>query len=105
MKKTFEINTTGHPAGVKIVDGHAVLAIPLKYLKTLVESDEYWCEYDEKNEWKCAKVVDPDEWACDVVSALNQEEEDGSTFITKAIEEAIKLAIEEVIYAISLPND
>lgn len=105
MKKVFEINLQGHPAEVKIVDGYAVLAIPLDYFKNLVESDERYSKYDYENVWKCAKVVDLDEWACDVVSALNQEDEDGTTLITKAIEKAFDVVIENGSYAVSLPND
>ena len=106
MKKTFEINLQGHPAEVKIVDGYAVLAIPLDYFKNLVESDERYSDYDENSEeFKFAKVNDTEEWACDVVSALNQEDEDGSTLITKAIEEALNLAIEDGSEAINLPME
>lgn len=106
MKKTFEIEMENHPAGVTLVDGHLVMAISVDYLRNLIESDETYAEYDEdEDKWKSVKVLDEIEWARDVRDALNMEEEDGSTLITKALDKAFTEAIESGCESVQLPSD
>lgn len=106
MKKTFEVDLTGHPAEVKIVDGYAVMAIPMSYFKNLIETDDRYAEYtdgEDDVDFIYPRVVDEAVWMEEVVDWMNFEGDDGTTLITDVIERAFVEAIESGSATIDLP--
>ena len=57
---------------------------------------------DEQEDYVPPKVVDLDQFIDDLVDELNREEEDGSTLITKALDDAVVNACENGSEAIFL---
>ncbi len=51
------------------------------------------------------RVTDPAEWASDVLCALAQEEEDGSTLVTELLDNAMSDAVDNGSIAVELAGD
>ncbi len=83
-------------AAVK-VDGRISIEIGVAILAhTLAFGDKFNGCYEGLNDYRRTFAVsDPVEFARDVVRALNDEEEDGSTRLTEMLEEAVQAAIDD----------
>lgn len=77
----------------RIVDGELVIKLKVSTLAHAARHSEYFfrCEEDGTT----LKITDEAAFAESVVSALNREEEDGSTPITRLLDEATEWASEQ----------
>ncbi len=95
-----------HPCGAVREGDWIVIAIHKNTLKNAVElnqSLEYYSEDD--GDYLPPKIMNLDQLVDDLVAELNCEQEDGSTLITKALDEAVVNACENGSEAISLGYD
>ncbi|MCZ2397845.1 MAG: hypothetical protein LC100_15045 [Chitinophagales bacterium] len=95
-----------HPCGAVREGDWIVIAIHKNTLKNAVElnqSLEYYSE--DAEDYLPPKVMNLDQLVDDLVAELNCEQEDGSTLITKALDEAVVNACESGSDAISLGGD
>lgn len=70
-----------------IEDGHIVIRVAISELQLILEANPVWPdEY---------VITDVDEAAKSIVAALNEEEEDGTTVIHRAFDEAGVFALEQ----------
>lgn len=70
-----------------IEDGHIVIRVAISELQLILEANPVWPdEY---------VITDVDEAAKSIVDALNEEEEDGTTVIHRAFDEAGVFALEQ----------
>lgn len=81
------------PLRVRVVDRVLTIEIGIDTLKRAAERhEEFWQPQTDK----CALVVsDAEEFAKDVRNALQAEEEDGSTPVSRLLDEAIQEAVEQ----------
>lgn len=92
-----------HPCGAVREGDWVVIAIHKNTIKNATELNqglEYYS--DEQEDYVPSKVVDLDQFIDDLVDELNREEEDGSTLITKALDDAVVNACENGSDAIQL---
>ena len=92
-----------HPCGAVREGEWVVIAIHKNTIKNATELNqglEYYS--DEQEDYVPPKVVDLDQFIDDLVDELNREEEDGSTLITKALDDAVVNACENGSEAIFL---
>lgn len=92
-----------HPCGAVREGDWVVIAIHKSAIKNATELNqglEYYS--DEQEDYVPPKVVDLDQFIDDLVDELNREEEDGSTLITKALDDAVVNACENGSEAIFL---
>ena len=92
-----------HPCGAVREGDWVVIAIHKNTIKNATELNqglEYYS--DEQEDYVPPKVVDLDQFIDDLVDELNREEEDGSTLITKALDDAVVNACENGSEAIFL---
>ena len=92
-----------HPCGAVREGDWVVIAIHKNTIKNATELSqglEYYS--DEQEDYVPPKVVDLDQFIDDLVDELNREEEDGSTLITKALDDAVVNACENGSEAIFL---
>ncbi len=83
---------TNHPM-VRIVNGALVIRIPGRVIEFATnEHPEYW---DAENDRQRIKVIDRAQWLKSVRDSLLNEEEDGSTVLTAALDKAVAYAIEQ----------
>ncbi len=95
-----------HPCGAVREGDWVVIAIHKNTIKNETELNqglEYYS--DEQEDYVPPKVVDLDQFIDDLVDELNREEEDGSTLITKALDDAVVNACENGSDAIQLGWD
>ena len=95
-----------HPCGAVLEGDWIVIAIHKSTIKNATELNqglEYYS--DEQEDYVPPKVVDLDQFIDDLVDELNREEEDGSTLITKALDDAVVNACENGSDAIQLGWD
>lgn len=95
-----------HPCGAVREGDWIVIAIHKNTLKNAVELNqglEYYSE--DAEDYLPPKVMNLDQLVDDLVTELNCEQEDGSTLITKALDEAVVNACESGSDAISLGGD
>lgn len=95
-----------HPCGAVREGDWIVIAIHKNTLKNATElsqSLEYYS--DEEEDYLPPKVVNLDQLVDDLIDELNREEEDGSTLITKALDDAVVNACENGSGAILLGID
>ncbi len=95
-----------HPCGAVREGDWIVIAIHKNTLKNAVELNqglEYYSE--DAEDYLPPKVMNLDQLVDDLVAELNCEQEDGSTLITKALDEAVVNACESGSDAISLGGD
>lgn len=95
-----------HPCGAVREGDWIVIAIHKSTLKNATELNqglEYYS--DEEDDYLPPKVVNLDQLVDDLIGELNREEEDGSTLITKALDDAIVNACENGSDAILLGID
>lgn len=95
-----------HPCGAVHEGDWIVIAIHKNTLKNAIELNqglEYYS--DEQEDYMPPKIINLDQFVNDVVDALNREEEDGSTLITKALDDAVVEACESGSDAIQLGWD
>lgn len=93
MSKTL----AGKPLTIGVEGDELVIRIGVDTLQFCFETGEENQSYDEKEEdfRRAFKVVDKYEFAKGVGSALCNEEEDGSTPLTKVLDEAYIHAVED----------
>ena len=92
-----------HPCGAVREGDWVVIAIHKNTIKNATELNqglEYYS--DEQEDYVPPKVVDLDQFIDDLVDELNREEEDGSTLVTKALDDAVVNACENGSEAIFL---
>ena len=80
---------------VRIVKGSLVIRLSSRVLAFATENHpEFWDAENDKNR---VKVTDREQWTEAVRDALlvEEEEEDGSTFLTRALDKAIAHAVEQ----------
>ena len=95
-----------HPCGAVREGDWVVIAIHKNTIKNATELNqglEYYS--DEQEDYMPPKVVDLDQLIDDLVDELNREEEDGSTLVTKALDDAVVNACENGSEAIFLGTD
>ena len=95
-----------HPCGAVREGDWVVIAIHKNTIKNATELNqglEYYS--DEQEDYVPPKVVDLDQLIDDLVDELNREEEDGSTLVTKALDDAVINACENGSEAIFLGTD
>lgn len=95
-----------HPCGAVREGDWIVIAIHKNTIKNAVElnpSLEYYSE--DAEDYLPPKVMNLDQLVDNLVAELNCEQEDGSTLITKALDEAVVNACESGSDAISLGGD
>lgn len=79
--------------------GVGVLAHVIKFNPDLVE-------YDEKTgEWHEPEITDPDKFAVEILHAIEDESEDGTTLVHLVLDTAAMNAIENGAEGIRLPSD
>lgn len=83
-----------------IRDGAIVIRIPLSYLPQIVEG-----AWGTGNLHPRMKIMNVDEFAADLVSELDREEEDGSTRIHRMFDAAINEAINQGAFGIEEHED
>jgi protein-tyrosine phosphatase len=92
-----------HPCGAVREGDWVVIAIHKNTIKNATELNQGLEHYsDEQEDYVPPKVVDLDQFIDDLVDELNREEEDGSTLITKALDDAVVNACENGSEAIFL---
>jgi hypothetical protein len=89
-----------------IEDGVLVIQIGVEWLARAVKLNPDLTEYDEKSgEWIEPKITDPDKFAVEVLHAIQDESEDGTTLVHMALDTAAMNAIENGAEGIVLPGD
>jgi len=84
------------PLTVEVKDNKLIISIGIDTLAFVAERCPHFYNYDKhNNEEKYVTVVDNNELAHDVVRALTDEEEDGSTILHRLIDDAIEDAYED----------
>lgn len=83
-----------HPCGALIDGDFVVIAIHKSAIQCATELHPDLEYYNEDDQFDCPKVTNLNRFVEEVVDALNNEREDGSTFITDALDKAIVEAIE-----------
>lgn len=91
---------------VFIEDGVLTMQIGVEALAHVTKLNPELTTYDEKSgEWAEPKVTDPDKFAAEVLTALKDESEDGTTLLHIAIDTAAMNAIENGAEGIDIPSD
>lgn len=87
-----------------IEDGVLIIQIGVEALALVTKLNPELTEYDEKTgEWNEPEITDPDKFAAEVLIALKDESEDGTTLVHTAIDTAAMNAIENGAEGIKLP--
>ena len=92
-----------HPCGAVREGDWVFIAIHKNTIKNATELNqglEYYS--DEQEDYMPPKILNLDQFIDDLVDELNREEEDGSTLITKALDDAVVNACENGSEAIFL---
>lgn len=77
----------------QIIDGKLVISLRIG---TLAHAARHCAYFDELEEYGCPlKITDESEFAKSVALALNREEEDGSTPITRMLDDAFEYVNEQ----------
>lgn len=94
------------PLKCYISDGVLTMAIGVECLAKAIKLNPELTEYDEESgEWTEPEVTDVDKFAVEVMHAVQQEGEDGTTLIHIALDTAAMNAIESGAEGIKLPAD
>lgn len=89
-----------------IEDGVLVMQIGVECLAHAIKLNPDLTEYDDKTgEWVEPKITDADKFAAEVLLALKDESEDGTTLVHMAIDTAAMNAIENGAEGIKMPAD
>lgn len=89
-----------------IEDGVLTMQIGVEALAHVAKLNPELTAYDEETgKWTEPKVTDPDKFAAEVLTALKDESEDGTTLIHIAIDTAAMNAIENGAEGIDIPSD
>ena len=95
-----------HPCGAVREGDWVVIAIHKNTIKNATELNqglEYYS--DDQEDYMPPKIRNLDQLIDDLVDELNREEEDGSTLVTKALDDAVVNACENGSEAIFLGTD
>lgn len=80
---------------VAIQDGVLVISIGVETLAKATQFCSSMSRFNEKTgQYDEPEITDPDKFALEVVTALNDEDEDGTTLVHQAIDKAAEQAIE-----------
>lgn len=94
------------PLKCYIDDGVLTMAIGVECLAKAIKLNPEFTEYDEKTgEWNEPEITDVDKFALEVMHAVKEENEDGTTLIHTALDTAAMNAIENGAEGIKLPAD
>ena len=89
-----------------IEDGVLTMQIGVEALAHVTKLNPDLSEYDEATgEWNEPEITDPDKFAEEVLRALKDESDDGTTLLHVAIDTAAMNAIENGAEGIKLPSD
>ena len=91
------------PLTVKIEKDELVIRIGIGTLA--FSADECPLFYNGERDCSDVKVIDPPEWAKDVLRELEREEEDGSTPVTELIDKAMSDAVDQGSLAVELTGE
>lgn len=94
------------PLKCYINDGVLTMAIGVECLAMAIKFNPELTEYNDKTgEWVEPEVTDADKFAVEIMHAVQQESEDGTTLIHIALDTAAMNAIEDGAEGIKLPAD
>lgn len=94
------------PLKVYIEDGVLMMAIGVECLAHAIKLNPELQKWDEETgDWNEPEITDPDKFAKEVATALNDESEDGTTLVHIALDTAAMNAIENGAEGIKLPAD
>jgi len=89
-----------------IEDGVLIMQIGVEVLAKAVQLNPDLAELDEKTEeWVEPEITDPDKFARAILTAIQDESDDGTTLIHMALDTAAMNAIENGAEGIKLPSD
>ena len=89
-----------------IEDGVLVMQIGVECLAHAIKLNPDLTEYDDKTgEWIEPEITDADKFAAEVLMALKEESEDGTTLVHIAIDTAAMNAIENGAEGVKMPAD
>lgn len=89
-----------------IEDGVLIMQIGVEVLAKAVQLNPDLAELDEKTEdWVEPEITDPDKFARAILTAIQDESDDGTTLIHMALDTAAMNAIENGAEGIKLPGD
>lgn len=89
-----------------IENGVLTMSIGVACLANAVKLNPDLAEYDsEAGEWNEPEITDPDKFAEEVLRAVQDESEDGTTLVHIALDTAAANAIENGAEGIKLPSD
>jgi hypothetical protein len=89
-----------------IEDGVLIMQIGVEVLAHAVKLNPELTEYDERTgDWDEPKITDPDKFAAEVLRALVDEDDEGTTLVHIAIDTAAMNAIENGAEGIQIPSD
>lgn len=89
-----------------IEDGVLIMQIGVAALARAIQLNPDLTECDERTgQWNEPEITDADKFAAEVLAALKNEDEDGTTLIHTAIDTAAMNAIENGAEGIKLPTD
>jgi len=85
------------PLKVEIVDDEIVIRVGVSILKWAVEhplDDRLTVHNDETGKFMCFDITDEEEFARDVLRALNDEDEQGTTMVHRLLDNAFVEAVD-----------
>ena len=89
-----------------IEDGVLIMQIGVEVQAKAVQLNPDLAELDEKTEeWVEPEITDPDKFARAILTAIQDESDDGTTLIHMALDTAAMNAIENGAEGIKLPSD
>lgn len=90
---------------IKIHKNVLSISVGIKTLAYIVEFNPRLERYDEESgDTNSPKVTDHDAFAKEVLSALKDEEEDGTTIVHEMLDKAVNMAIENGAEGIEIPE-
>lgn len=94
------------PLDCKIIGGRLIMSIGIECLAHAIKLNPELGKWDdESGEWNEPEITDPDKFAKEVMIALQDESEDGTTLVHVALDKAAMNAIENGAEGIRLPAD
>lgn len=92
------------PLRAEIRSGKLMIEIGIDTLAFATTESPKLQRYDD-GDYLTPKVTDADEWAREVVRALNDEEEDGSTPLTRFLDDVFQRAVDDGAQGIVMPAE
>ena len=83
------------PLRCEVADGYLDLGVGFKILRFAAENHPDFWDGESGTDVPNIKICDMDLFSKDVVLAINDEDEDGSTLLTRMLDAAIKQAVED----------